>query len=139
MFFLSPIFDLTRTATSAGLSVARWPFELAMSVRPTIIEVKIGLIHVGENVAARCIRELKLSYLSAPPTPNIKFKLELVDKDFLERFPVTQSDMALVSGKLRRNILQDTGSWLSCEKSHIRDNRVTMIFAPKIRPLSLTA
>lgn len=139
MLFVSPILGATRAVTTTGLSIAKMPFDLITFAKPTVIDVKVGLIHVGENVAARCIQELRLSYLSAPITPNMKLKLELVDKDFLERFPVTQSDMHLVTRKLRRNILLGVGSWLNCEKSHINDDRVTMIFTPKVSPLSLTA
>jgi hypothetical protein len=139
MLFVSPILDATRTVAMAGLSIAKMPFDLMTFAKPTVVEVKVGLIHVGENVAARCIQELRLSYLSAPVVPNMRLKLELTNKDFLERFPVSQNDMHLVTRKLRRNILLGVGSWLNCEKSQINDDRVTMIFTPKVSPLSLTA
>lgn len=139
MLFINPILGVAQAVALTGLNVARAPYDLMMSARPTIVEVKIGLIGVSENVAARCIRELRLSYLSAPASTNFKLKLELVDKDFLVHFPVSHSDMFAVTRKLRKNILLDVGSWLNCEKSHVKSDRVTMIFAPKIPPLSLTA
>lgn len=139
MLFVSPVLSATNAVIATGISIAKSPFKLMTSVRPAVIEVKVGLIHVGENVATRCIRELRLSYLSAPPSSNVRLKLVLVDKDFLEYFPVSQTDMFLVSRKLRRNILLGVGSWLKCEHSRVDSDRLTMVFTPRTLPFALSA
>lgn len=139
MNLVSSCFRLAQITTSTALSVAKMPYELIVSMRPTIVKVEIGFVSVGEDVTVLCTNALKRSFMQAPANPNVKLHLELVDKDFLLRFPVTEHDMFKVARKLQRNILKEVGHWLHLEDSNVQSNSVALTFTPKMQHLELTA